>query len=122
MGRKPQLTNKELKQKYNMWYGNFMIGIDDILNMPCDVQQYLWFCVLQECLYNNESNPILSQMYQREDLFTEEDKEGLSDAQLAPMNKVRLFEGMKTFLMNSGKRKWVDTLHKIQTSSNKGDY
>jgi hypothetical protein len=122
MGRKPELTNKELKQKYNKWYGNFMNGINEILDMPTHTQQYLWFCVLQECLYNNESNPILSQMYKRENLFTEEDKEDLSDAQLAPMNKARLIEGMKTFLMNSGKRKWMDTLHKIQTSSNKGSY
>jgi hypothetical protein len=121
MGRK-ELTNKELKQKYNRWYGNFMKGIDEILNMPWDAQQYLWFCVLQECLYNNESNPILSQMYQREDLFTEDELGNLNDAQLAPMNKARLIEGMKTFLMNSGKKKWTDTLHKIEVSANKGDY
>ena len=122
MGKKPELTNKELKQKYNRWYGNFKKGIDDILNMPWDAQRYLWFCVLQECLYNNESNPILSQMYQREDLFTEDEKGNLNDEQLAPMNKARLIEGMKTFLMNSGKKKWTDTLHKIETSANKEDY
>ena len=122
MGKKPELTNKELKQKYNRWYGNFKKGIDDILNMPWDAQRYLWFCVLQECLYNNESNPILSQMYQREDLFTEDEKGILNDEQLAPMNKARLIEGMKTFLMNSGKKKWTDTLHKIETSANKEDY
>ena len=122
MGKKPELTNKELKQKYNRWYGNFMRGIDEILKMPWDAQQYLWFCVLQECLYNNESNPILSQMYQREDLFTEDEKGNLNDEQLAPMNKARLIEGMKTFLMNSGKKKWTDTLHKIETSANKEDY
>jgi hypothetical protein len=122
MGRKPKLTNKDLRTKYDKWMLNFIKGIKEIQELPAVDQQYLWFVVLQDCLYNTESNVFLAEMYTREDLYTEEDKGILSDVQLAPMNKARLLEGMKTFVMNSGRRKWVDTLHRIQTSANKEDY
>jgi hypothetical protein len=81
----------------------------------------LVLCIARMSLQNNESNSILSQMYQREDLFTEDEQWVLSDEQLTPMNKARLIEGMKTFFLNSGKKKWTDTLHKIETSANKED-
>jgi hypothetical protein len=122
MGRKPKLTNKDLRTKYDKWMLNFIKGIKEIQELPAVDQQYLWFIVLQDCLYNTESNVFLAEMYTREDLYTEEDKGILSDVQLAPMNKARLLEGMKTFVMNSGRRKWVETLNKIQTSANKEDY
>jgi len=122
MGRKPKLTNKDLRTKYDKWMLNFIKGIKEIQELPAVDQQYLWFVVLQDCLYNTESNVFLAEMYTREDLYTEEDKGILSDVQLAPMNKARLLEGMKTFVMNSGRRKWVDTLHRIETSANKEDY
>ena len=122
MGRKPKLTNKDLRTKYDKWMGNFVKGIKEIQELSPEAQTHLWFCVLQDCLFNTESNVFLSEMYKREDLYADEDKGILSDVQLAPMNKARLLEGMKTYVMNSGRRKWVETLNKIQTSANKEDY
>ena len=67
-------------------------------------------------------DPVRTTEFPKRQLFTEDEKGILNDEQLAPMNKARLIEGMKTFLMNSGKKKWTDTLHKIETSANKEDY
>ena len=122
MGKKQPFTNKELRTKYNRWNMNFKRAIDEILNLPPESQQTLWFVVLQECLYNGESNVFLSEMYQRDDLYSEDEKGILSDVQLAPMNRARLMEGMKSFILNSGKRKWKDTLNKIEESTYRETY
>lgn len=123
MGKKQvQLTEKELRQKYNRWMKNFIKGINEICSLPWETQQYLWFCVLNECLYTTESNPFLAQMYKTEGLYGEEHYPILEDVHLAPMNRARLIEGMKTLLMNGGKKKWTDTLKQIENSSNKEDY
>ncbi len=122
MGKKQPFTNKELRTKYNRWNMNFKRAIDEILNLPPESQQTLWFVVLQECLYNGESNVFLSEMYQRDDLYSEDEKGILSDVQLAPMNRARLMEGMKSFILNSGKRKWQDTLNKIEESTYRETY
>ena len=120
--RKNELSDIEMRRVYTRWMKNYIKGIDEILNLPRENQQYIWFCFLNECLYSSASNPILSQMYQRNGLFDEKDLDPLSDVQLAPMNKSRLIEGMKTYLMSSGKRKWTETLKKIEDSSMKGKY
>ena len=33
MRKKSQLSNKELRQKYNRWFKNFSKGTDEILNL-----------------------------------------------------------------------------------------
>jgi hypothetical protein len=122
MGKKQPFTDKELKTKYNRWMNNFIKGIQEIQNLPQVSQNAMWFVMLQECLFNTESNVFLAEMYKRPNLYNEEDKGILSDVQLAPMNRARLIEGMKTFVMSSGKKKWQDTLHKIEDSFYRGDY
>ena len=122
MTKKLQLSNKELRQKYNRWFKNFSKGTDEILNLPPLTQKYLGFCVLNECLYTTESNPFLSQMYKTDGLYREEDCDILDDVQLVPMNRARLVEGMKSLLMNGGKKKFTDTLKTIDESADKGDY
>ena len=122
MRKKSQLSNKELRQKYNRWFKNFSKGVDEILNLSPLTQKYLWFCVLNECLYTTESNPFLSQMYKTDGLYREEDCDILEDVQLVPMNRARLVEGMKSLLMNGGKKKFTDTLKTIEESSDRGDY
>ena len=101
---------------------NFKRGTEEILNLPPESQQTLWFIVLQECLYNGESNVFLSEMYKRDDLYNDDEKPILNDVELAPMNRARLLEGMKSFILNSGKRKWKDTLHKIEDSTKRENY
>jgi hypothetical protein len=120
--KKHELSDVEMRRIYNKWMKNYIKGIDEILNLSRENQQYLWFCVLNECLYSCASNPILAQMYKSDGLYEIEDLDLLDDAQLVPMNKSRLVEGMKIFLMDSGKRKWADTLNKIELSAMKGDY
>jgi hypothetical protein len=122
MIKKDKFTDKELKTKYNRWMNNFVKGIQEIQNLPQVSQNTLWFVMLQECLFNTESNVFLDEMYKRPNLYNEKDKGILSDVQLAPMNRTRLIEGMKTFVMSSGKKKWKDTLHKIEDSFYRGDY
>ena len=122
MKRKTKLTDSELKQKYNKWLKNFKKGIDEILNLPIPNQQYLWFCMLNECLYTTESNTFLAQIYKVPDGLYDVEDCPLEDYQLVPMNRARLIEGMKTLLMNGGKKKFTDTLKSIEVSALREDY
>lgn len=120
--RKTKLTEKELRRKHTGWFKNFSKGVDEILNLnPLD-QKYLWYCVLNECLYTTESNPFLTQMYKSNELDYEDGKPLLEDVQLVPMNRARLVEGMKSLLMNGGRKKFTDTLKTINESAEKEDY
>ena len=122
MGKKQPFTDKELKTKYNRWMNNFVRGIQEIHNLPQVSQNALWFVMFQDCLFNTESNLFLAEMYKRPNLYNEEYKGILSDVQLAPMNRSRLLEGMQTFVMCSGKKKWKDTIPKIEDSFYREDY
>ena len=122
MRNKSKLTDKELRRKHTSWFRNFSKGVDEILNLPRDTQQYLWFCMLNECFYTTESNPFLTQMYKNDGFYDFIDCEGLEDVCLVPMNRARLVEGMKSLLMNGGKKKFTDTLRTIQESADKEDY
>ena len=116
------ISNQELKRMYKKWIKNFQKGIDEILKLPRENQQYLWFCVLNECLYSSASNPFLSQMYVSDGLYDVKDFNSLEDVHLVPMNRSRLIEGMKSYLISSGKKKWTDTLKKIEESAIQEDY
>ena len=122
MRRKTKLTEKELRKKHTNWFKNFSKGIDEILNLDHINQKYLWYCVLNECLYTTESNPFLSQMYKSNVMDWEDGKPLLEDVQLVPMNRARLIEGMKSLLMNGGKKKFTDTLKRIEDSADREDY
>ena len=122
MRRKTKLTDKELKRKHTGWLKNFSKATDEILNLPIRDQKYLWYLVLNECFYTTESNPFFTQIYKNDGFYNVDDCEGLEDVCLVPMNRARLIEGMKTYLMNGGKKKWTDTLRIINESANKEDY
>jgi hypothetical protein len=123
MSRKQQkLTGKELRRKHTNWFKNFSKGIDEILNLSESKQKYLWYLVLNECLYTTESNPFLLQMYKNDGFYDLENPEGLEDVCLVPMNRARLIEGMKSLLMNGGKKKWTDTLKTINESADRENY
>ena len=80
------------------------------------------FCMLNECFYTTESNPFLTQMYKNDGFYDFNDCEGLEDVCLVPMNRARLVEGMKSLLMNGGKKKFTDTLRTINESADREDY
>jgi hypothetical protein len=120
--KQPKLTGKELRRKHTSWFRNFSKGIEEILNLDPASQKYLWYCVLNECLYTTESNPFLSQMYKSNEMDGEFEKPLLEDVCLIPMNRARLIEGMKSLLMNGGKKKWTDTLKTINESADREDY
>ena len=122
MKKKTKLTEKELRKKHTNWFKNFSKGIDEILYLDHLNQKYLWYCVLNECLSTTESNPFLTQMYKSNGMDWEYDKPILEDVQLVPMNRARLIEGMKSLLMNGGKKKFTDTLRAIEESSDREDY
>jgi hypothetical protein len=122
MKKKTKLTEKELRKKHTNWFKNFSNGIDEILNLDHLNQKYLWYCVLNECLYTTESNPFLRQMYKSNEMDYEYGKPLLEDVQLVPMNRARLVEGMKSLLMNGGKKKFTDTLKQIENSADREDY
>ena len=122
MKKKTKLTEKELRKKHTNWFKNFSNGIDEILNLDHLNQKYLWYCVLNECLYTTESNPFLTQMYKSNEMDYEYGKPLLEDVQLVPMNRARLIEGMKSLLMNGGKKKFTDTLKRIEDSADREDY
>ena len=122
MKKKIKLTEKELQKKHTNWFKNFSNGIDEILNLDHLNQKYLWYCVLNECLYTTESNPFLRQMYKSNEMDYEYGKPLLEDVQLVPMNRARLVEGMKSLLMNGGKKKFTDTLKQIENSADREDY
>ncbi len=122
MVKKTELTKTELRRKYSKWMINFVKGIQEIQNLDRNTQTHLWFCMLNECLYTTEPNPFLSKMYKFDGLYEVEDSGLLEDFQLMPMNRARLVEGMKSYLMIGGKRKWTDTLKRIEDSFDRGDY
>jgi hypothetical protein len=117
-----KLTDKELRRKHTKWFANFSKGIEEIMDLPQQNQKYLWYCVLNECLYTTESNPFLTQMYKSDGFYDVNDCEGLEDVCLIPMNRARLVEGMKSLLMSGGRKKFTDTLKTINDSADREDY
>jgi hypothetical protein len=117
-----KLTDKELRRKHTKWFVNFTKGIEEIMDLPEQNQKYLWYCVLNECLYTTESNPFLTQMYKSDGFYEDENPDGLEDVCLIPMNRARLVEGMKSLLMSGGRKKFTDTLKTINDSADKENY
>ena len=120
--KKPtQMDEKELKRIHDRWMGNITYGINEILELPKDTQQYILFCLLQDTLYNSTTNPIFSQLYKK-DLYTRFDDEPLVDVELAPLNRKRVMEGLQELITGGGRRKFVGVLGNIDKSFHRGEY
>ena len=117
--KRNQLTEPELARKYRSYFLNIRYGIEKIIELPELTQQYIWFCVLQECLYTSSTAPFLSQMYKR-NLY--EDDDDLKDVELAPLNRKRLFDGISDLIVGKGQRKFDGVLDKIEKSITTGEY
>ena len=116
-----QMDEKELKKIHDRWMGNITYGINEILALSKDTQQYILFCLLQDTLYNSTTNPIFSQLY-KQDLYTRYDDEPLVDVELAPLNRKRVMESLQELITGGGRRKFVGVLGNIDKSFHKGEY
>jgi hypothetical protein len=116
-----QMDEKELKKIHDRWMGNITYGINEILALPKDTQQYILFCLLQDTLYNSTTNPIFSQLY-KQDLYTRYDDEPLVDVELAPLNRKRVMESLQELITGGGRRKFVGVLGNIDKSFHRGEY
>ena len=116
-----QMDEKELKKIHDRWMGNITYGINEILGMPKDTQQYILFCLLQDTLYNNTTNPIFSQLY-KQNLYTRYADEPLVDVELCPLNRKRLMSGMENLITGGGRRRFVGVLNSVDKSFHTGEY
>ena len=114
-----KLTEAELKRRYRKYFLNIRCGINKILELPELTQQYIWFCVLQECLYTSSTAPFLSEMY-KQNLYDEDDE--LKDVELAPLNRKRLFDGISDLIVGNGQKKFDGVLSNIEQSITTGEY
>jgi hypothetical protein len=101
--------------------GNISYGISEILELPKDTQQYILFCLLQDTLYNNTTNPIFSQLY-KQDLYTRYTDEPLVDVELCPLNRKRVMNGLQELITGGGRRRFVGVLNSIDKSFHTGEY
>ena len=128
--KKQEISTKELKRKYNNWMKNFVYGIQQMVNESSNTQSWIFFILLQDCLYNRTTNTFFSQMYKRDEDFYKIDTDGvlefltdnLEDYQLAPLDRKRLFNGMEDLIKGGGRKKFVGVLNQLKHSYEHGEY
>ena len=120
--KKPHQKNeKSLVRTHDRWMSNITYGISEILELPKDIQQYVLFCLLQDTLYNDTTNPIFSQLY-KQNLYTRYADEPLVDVELCPLNRKRLMSGMENLITGGGRRRFVGVLNSVDKSFHTGEY
>jgi len=123
MKTKRAISSRELKRKYSSWMKNMMYGINELVNEDTNTQHYIFFILLQECLYNQTSSPFLSQMYKRDEDFYKTDVDGeLEDYQLAPLNRKKLLGAFEDVITGGGRKKFVNVISQIKHSQETGEY
>ena len=128
--KKQEISTKELKRKYNNWMKNFVYGIQQMVNESSNTQSWIFFILLQDCLYNRTTNTFFSQMYKRDkDFYKIETDDGLEfltnnleDYQIAPLDRKRLFNGMEDLITGGGRKKFVGVLSQLKQSYENGEY
>ncbi len=123
MKTKRAISSRELKRKYSSWMKNMMFGINELVNEDTNTQHYIFFILLQECLYNQTTSPFLSQMYKRDEDFYKTDVDGeLEDYQLAPLNRKKLLGAFEDVITGGGRKKFVNVISQIKHSQETGEY
>ncbi len=123
MTTKKTISTRELKQKHNKWMKNFVYGVQEMVNSHPNIQHWIFFILLQDCLYNKTTNPFFAQMYQRdEEFYKVETDDGLEDYQLAPLDRKRLLNGMEELIISGSRKKFVGILEQLKQSYEKGEY
>ena len=121
--KKQEISTKELKQKYNNLMKNFVYGIQQMVNEHPSTQTWIFFILLQDCLYNKTTNPFWVEMYKREEDFYKKETNGvLEDYQLAPLDRKKLFNGMEDLITSGGQKKFVGVLSQLKHSYEHGEY
>ena len=121
--KKQEISTKELKQKYNNLMKNFVYGIQQMVNEHPSTQTWIFYILLQDCLYNKTTNPFWVEMYKRDEDFYKKETIGvLEDYQLAPLDRKRLFNGMEDLITGGGRKKFVGILSQMKQSYEKGEY
>jgi len=123
---KRAISSGELKRKYDTWMRNFKYGIEQLVNEDTLTQHYIFFTLLQECLYNKTTIPYLQQMYHRDiDFYKVDDTDDLEDYQLIPLQRKKLLEAFEEVITGGGRKKFTNVISKIKQSlieKETGDY
>ena len=120
--KKPhQMDEKTLLRTHDRWMKNIQYGISQILELSNETQQYILFCLLQDTLYNDTTNPIFSQLY-KQNLYTRYVDEPLVDVELSPLNRKRVMDGLEELITGGGRRKFVGVLNSVDKSFHTGEY
>ena len=128
--KKQEISSKELKRKYNSWMKNFVYGIQQMVNAHPSTQSWIFFVLLQDCLYNKTTNPFFVEMYRRDEDFYKVDTDGgleyltnnLEDYQLGHLDRKRLINGMEDLITGGGLKKFVGALNQLKHSYENGEY
>tara|TARA_Y100000593_G_C4171820_1_gene267431 strand:- start:228 stop:614 length:387 start_codon:yes stop_codon:yes gene_type:complete len=123
---KRAISSGELKRKYDTWMRNFKYGIEQLVNEDTLTQHYIFFTLLQECLYNETTIPYIQQMYHRDiDFYKVDDTDDLEDYQLIPLQRKKLLEAFEEVITGGGRKKFTNVISKIKQSlieKETGDY
>ena len=117
--RPGQLSEAELRRKYNSWMNHFTYGATQITELPKETQIYLLGVLLQQTLYNQTTNPLWSEMYKHNLYPYETDME---DTKLLPLIKKKLENSMEDLITTGCRRKFVGVLNSIDKTYNTGEY
>jgi|SaaInlStandDraft_2_1057019.scaffolds.fasta_scaffold83312_2 hypothetical protein len=117
--RPNQLSETELRRKYNSWMNHFTYGATQITELPKETQIYLLGVLLQQTLYNQTTNPLWSEMYKHNLYPYETDME---DTKLLPLIKKKLENSMEDLITTGCRRKFVGVLNSIDKTYNTGEY
>ena len=102
---------------------NMVDGIQQMVNAHPSTQSWIFFILLQDCLYNKTTNPFIAEMYRRDEDFYKKETNGvLEDYQLAPLDRKKLFNGMEDLITGGGRKKFVGILSQMKQSYEKGEY
>jgi hypothetical protein len=120
--KKPhQMDEKSLLRTHDRWMKNIQYGISQILELSNETQQYILFCLLQDTLYNDTTNPIFSQLY-KQNLYTRYVNEPLVDVELVPLDRKRVMKGLEELITGGGRKKFVGVLNSVEKSFHTGEY
>jgi len=115
MKRKREMSDTELKRKYTQWMRNFVHGIKVLVNEDEKTQHYIFFILLQECLFNKTTSPAFLEMYKRDDTFYKVDTDGgLEDYQVAPLHRKKLKEAFEDLITGGGRSKFTNILKEFK--------
>ena len=128
--KRKEISSRELKRKYNQFMKNMVDGIQQMVNAHPSTQSWIFFVLLQDCLYNKTTNPFFVEMYRRDEDFYKVDTDGgleyltnnLEDYQLGHLDRKRLINGMEDLITGGGRKKFVGVLSQLKQSYENGEY